>query len=116
MPSKAFGRSSRFVALILLLVSVWTSSHRQQDDDACLPIVAGDHDASKHAFVPTGTVDHEHCAVCHWMRGLKPSFASSTIISTPLAHAEGPCALAVMPYGVSASGRLPARAPPVFFL
>ena len=67
-------RSFRSVASILLLVALWGSPHRSQDDSACLPIVSGEHDASKHALGPVGPIQDEHCAICHWLRGLKPSF------------------------------------------
>lgn len=112
MSSPAFDRTSRVVALFLLLVTVWTASHRRPDDDGCLPVVAGEHDASKHAYAPPGSADHEHCAICHWMRGLKPAFASGTVASATLRPADS---LAPLPVAVqlgSALGRLPARAPP----
>jgi hypothetical protein len=50
------------------------------------------------------------------MRGLKPTFASSSIGSTLLAQADTLCVPAPMPHGTSTSGRLPARAPPLAFL
>lgn len=112
MASTAFDRTSRVVALFLLLVTVWTASHRRPDDDGCLPVVAGEHDASKHAYAPPGSSDHEHCAVCHWMRGLKPAFASSTVASAALRPADTLAPLAIADPLKQTSGRLPARAPP----
>jgi hypothetical protein len=116
MPSTAFDRSSRVIALLLLLVSVWTSSHRQLDDDACLPVLAGEHDASKHAFTAPEVENDEHCAVCHWMRALKPAFTASGIVSTALAQADRLSVLALSAPVSPSSVRLPARAPPVALL
>ena len=116
MPSTGFDRTSRVVALLLLLVSVWTSAHRQQDDDACLPMVEGEHDASQHAFAPLAPSDDEHCAVCHWARGLKPAFADTSISSTVLNASNGVSAPALQAPVAPIQGRLPARAPPALFL
>ena len=112
MPSTAFDRTSRVVAFLLLLVSLWTSSHRQQDDDACLPLMAGEHDPSKHAFAPLAPAGDEHCAVCHWMRALKPTLADRSVASTALAPIDRLAAPAIFRHAAPASGRLPARAPP----
>ena len=54
---------------ILLLLALGGSPHGSQDDSACLPMVAGEHDASQHALGPVGQIQHEHCAICHWLRG-----------------------------------------------
>jgi len=115
MPSTGFDRSSRVIALLLLLVSVWTSSHRQQDDDACVPIVAGEH-SSKHAFTAPGLEDDEHCAVCHWIRALKPAFTGSAIVSTALVQADRLSVPALSAPVSPSSVRLPARAPPATLL
>lgn len=112
MTSTAPRRSYRVVALLLLLVSVWTSSHPPQDDAACRPSVEGEHDASKHAFAPLAPADHEHCAVCHWMRGLKPAFTATTISWGTLSRAGNLAAPPVYEHAAPIGGRLPARAPP----
>ncbi len=116
MPSTAFDRTSRVVSLLLLLVSLSTSAHRQQDDDACLPMLAGEHDPSKHAFAPGDSAGDEHCAVCHWMRALKPTAAGSSIVSVALAPTDRLVWSAVCTHVSPSSGRLPARAPPVILL
>ena len=67
-------RSFRSVASILLLAgALGFAAPVAQDDSACLPMVAGEHDASKHALGPVGQIQDEHCAICHWLRGLRPS-------------------------------------------
>ena len=116
MVSTASRRVSRLVALCLLLVSTWTAAHRQQDDDACLPMLAGEHDASKHAIAPLAQVDHGHCAVCHWIRGLKPAFTDTRIASTALVLTDGFSAPDVTAHAAPVAGRLPARAPPASVL
>jgi hypothetical protein len=112
MRSTVSGRTSRAVALLLLLVSVWTSSHRQQDDDACLPVVAGEHDESKHVYTAPAAIAHEHCAVCHWARGLQPPSTGATAATTVLTTSDGLSASAEFTHAAPVSGRLPARAPP----
>lgn len=108
----AFGRSSRVIALLLLVVSVWTASHRRQDDAACLPVAAGEHDASKHAFAPLAPVEHEHCAVCHWIRGLKPEFSSAPITVAVLRPTGSLSAPSAFIHADPVAGPLAARAPP----
>ena len=104
---------SRVVAVILLLVSVWGLPHRPLDDDACLPVTEGEHDASKHVFAPlTGVEADEHCAVCHWMRGLKPTFASVARVSAPLLDSTAFAASTTVPTRAPAGAHLPPRAPP----
>jgi hypothetical protein len=67
-------RSSRSVALWLLLVSLWGLPHRAEGADACPPRGAEQHDESKHVFSSEAPDEHgEHCAVCHWLRWLKPT-------------------------------------------
>ena len=105
-------RSSRLVATLLLVVSVWQLPHRWQDDEVCAP-VAEAHDESKHVFTSAKPAAHEdHCAVCHWTRWLKPVFASTLAVATARG-ARGD----VAPYAVDTvrdpgSDRLPPRAPP----
>jgi len=116
MVSTASHRVSRLIALCLLLVSVWTAAHRQQDDDACLPMLAGEHDASKHAAAPAAATDHDHCAICHWIRGLKPAFTNSRIASAALRQTGSLATPALPIHFAPSSGRLPARAPPAGLL
>jgi hypothetical protein len=112
MGQPAFGRSYRAIASLLLLISFWGAPHRQQDDAACLPITAGEHDASNHAFAPTAPPEHDHCAVCHWMRGLKPTFVTVSATATVLDGAGALAQLTVVPHASASNTQLPARAPP----
>ena len=112
MPRTAFGRSYRIVASLLLLVSLLGAPHRQQDDDACLPVSADEHDASKHAFAPLAPVEHDHCAVCHWMRGLKPSFAAAATTVSPFDRTHDLPASTDLMHRAPCGAQLPARAPP----
>ena len=113
MVQAALRRSSRAIALVLLLVSLVGVAHRQQDDTACLPMTSGDHDASKHAFAPLAPVEHDHCAVCHWMRGLNPTFVGMAAAGAPLDSTDTLAQLPVVPYANACRAQLPARAPPV---
>lgn len=112
MTSTVLRRTNRVVALLVLLVTMWTAAHRQPDDDACLPMATGEHDASKHAFAPLGAVDHEHCAVCHWVRALKPEFRVTPAPVAVQAHGDRLTDPAVIALAAPASARIPARAPP----
>ena len=102
----------RAIASLLLLVSLWGAPHRQQDDAACLPITSGEHDASNHAFAPTAPPEHDHCAVCHWMRGLKPAFTTTATAQTPLVRAGDIAAASSVTHRAPSGAQLPARAPP----
>ena len=50
MPLAWLRRSSRAVAALVLLVSMWQLPHRGQDDDICAPAQNEAHDESKHVF------------------------------------------------------------------
>ena len=109
----AVRRSSRAIAVCLLIVSIWGFPHRAQGDDACGPLSGAQHDESKHVIGGATPADHdEHCAVCHWLRSLKPGLAgrsasgSNPTLSSPLAAVAG------SPHRDPAGGQLPARAPP----
>src|SRR5687767_10705457 len=106
------GSSTRLVASLLLLVSLWGASHRRLDDAACLPVTAGEHDESKHAFAPVAPAEHDHCAVCHWMRSVKPAFTSIAASAASLAHAGEIAAASSIAHRAPAGAQLPARAPP----
>lgn len=106
-------RSSRTVAACLVLVSLLGLPHRSQDDGACAPAGAESHDESKHVFTAADQVEHtEHCAICHWVRTLKPDSTTSALLGTQLLHgaAVGPRAPGIR--RDPAADRLPARAPP----
>lgn len=113
MSSTAFGRTSRFIALLLLLATVSTSVHWQQDDDACLPAGAERHDESKHVFASVvEQAPHDHCAICHWQRVHRPAFTQlGADIPALLAGAELFDYVDARPDQNSLQ-QLPARAPP----
>ena len=114
MRSGSLRRSSRLVATLLLLVSVWQMPHRWQDDDVCLP-VAEAHDESKHVYTAPETAAHEdHCAVCHWTRWLKPVFASTSAAATARNGRGDLLTFAGETIRDPGSDRLPPRAPPAF--
>ncbi|MBA3640193.1 MAG: hypothetical protein M3541_09490 [Acidobacteriota bacterium] len=106
-------RSSRAVAALLLLVSMWQLPHRAEDDEICAPGSAEAHDESKHVFTPVGDTAHpDHCAICHWLRSLNPGFSAT---SSPVAPADAGSRLAARASGARrdpGADCLPARAPP----
>ena len=105
-------RSFRSVASILLLLALWGSPHRSQDDSACLPMVAGEHDASQHALGPVGQIQHEHCAICHWLRGLRPSLRVTLLGSVVMRAGFGVVTDHGFLFSNTSALPLPARAPP----
>ena len=104
--------SARTVSAVLVLLSLWSLPHRSQPD-ICLPAGFEEHDESKHIYTAATPVAHEeHCALCHWMRSLKPAFASRPYIVT---GAEGGAAVVTSPSHARRSAALcqiPSRAPP----
>jgi hypothetical protein len=105
-------RSSRIVAALLLLATMWQMPHRWQDDDACAP-VAESHDESKHVYTTPEAGPHaEHCAVCHWTRLLKPVFGSTAEATTASGGRSDLLPFAAETVRDPASDRLPPRAPP----
>jgi hypothetical protein len=105
-------RTYRIVALLTLCATIWTSAHLQIDDEGCLPAVAEEHDASKHVFGPLGTFQHDHCAICHSLGGLKPDFAQTTRSDATLASVRRLMVATVFAESQPADSRIPARAPP----
>ena len=106
-------RSSRAVAACLVLVSLFGLPHRSQDDAACAPLGAESHDESKHVFTAADPVAHEdHCAICHWVRSLKPNFSATGTVRTHLLDGTAVGARAPGVRRDPAADRLPARAPP----
>ena len=106
-------RSSRAVAAIVLLVSMWQMPHRAVDDQICAPGASEAHDESKHVFTGVSETEHQdHCAICHWIRWMKPQMASRPIVArTQGAGSDlAPATAAVL--RDPSTDRLPARAPP----
>ena len=109
-------RSFRSVASFLLLLALWGSPHRSQDDPACLPMLAGEHDVSQHALGPIGPVQHEHCAICHWQRGLRPSLRVTLLGSVVMRAGSNVVADRGFFCSDTSALPLPARAPPLTLL
>ena len=106
-------RSSRIVAAVLLLVSAVGLPHRLQADDICVPPGLEEHDESKHVFTPATDADHQrHCAVCHWLRWMKPVFSPSAVSAAQQDSSSDLVQLAATSFRDPASDQLPARAPP----
>ena len=102
----------RAVAVLLLLVSVAGVPHFDKGDRACAPVVAGEHDESKHAFRQATTTEHDHCAICHWTRLLRSAFAPLPPFRTPLSTCVAIEIVDPFSHRAPALDRLPARAPP----
>ena len=105
-------RSVRTVSAVLVLLSLWSLPHRSQPD-ICLPAGFEEHDESKHVYTAASPSAHEeHCAVCHWMRTLKPAFASSPYTALGSESSSATIGHAFGLQRPSALGQLPPRAPP----
>jgi hypothetical protein len=106
-------RSSRAVAAIVLLVSMWQMPHRAVDDEICAPGAAEAHDESKHVFTTvSGTGHQDHCAICHWLRSIDPGQGQRTLTAVPVASDARFFALVSGSLRAPDSSRIPARAPP----
>ena len=113
MPLAWLRRSSRAVAAIVLLVSMWQFPHRGEDDDVCAPAQAEAHDESKHVFTGASDSAHqEHCAICHWLRSMNPGLGMGGLTAIPVQSDTRFVALASRSLRDPASSRIPARAPP----
>src|SRR5215203_3866826 len=78
-------RSSRAVAAVVLLVSMWQMPHLGQDDDICAPAQAEAHDESKHVFTTaTAAAGQEHCAICHWVRSMNLGLGMRELSAVPV--------------------------------
>ena len=109
-------RSSRALAALVLLSSLWQLPHRSQDDEICAP-VAEAHDESKHVFTAAaGAAHQDHCAICHWTRWLKPVFAAATAVTANSGSGGELAPFSSQLRRDPASDRRPARAPPSTFL
>ena len=105
-------RSVRTVSAVLVVLSLWSLPHRSQPD-ICLPAGLEAHDESKHIYTTASQGPHEdHCAVCHWMRTLKPAFASSPHAAIPSGASAAIYLQARGGQMPSALAQLPPRAPP----
>jgi hypothetical protein len=109
-------RSFRIVASLLVLLALLGAPHKQPDDAACLPSLAGEHDASQHALAPVEPAHRDHCAICHWLRGLKPSFRVTQVDKVAMHTATDVVAPRAILWSDPSATRLPARAPPLMIL
>ena len=106
-------RSARPVAALLLLVSAVGLQHRSRADDICVPAGLEAHDESKHVVTPVSEAEHQqHCAVCHWLRWMKPVFSQKAVSAAQQDSATDLILFAAQSVRDPASGQLPARAPP----
>jgi hypothetical protein len=107
-------RSSRAVAAVVLLVSMWQMPHLGQDDDICAPAQAEAHDESKHVFTtPTAAADQEHCAICHWVRSMNLGLGMRELTAVPVESDSRFLALVSHSLRDPGTNRIPARAPPI---
>ena len=106
-------RTSRAIAAILLLTSMWQLPHRSQDDEICAPAGAESHDESKHVYTDASAPAHqEHCAVCHWTRWMKPAFAPSATVAADAGTDGDFSAYSADFVRDPVASQLPPRAPP----
>lgn len=105
-------RGARTVSAVLVVLSLWSLPHRSQPD-ICLPAGLEEHDESKHVYTAASQAAHEdHCAVCHWMRSLKPAFTSSPYAAATSDSSSAVTLQARRSQRPSALRQLPPRAPP----
>lgn len=106
-------RSSRAVAAVILLASLWQLPHQVQDDEICAPAAAEAHDESKHVFTAAGATQHEdHCAICHWLRAMNPAFGGGPAAAVPDDSGRRFATCTSGTLRDCRADRLPARAPP----
>jgi hypothetical protein len=104
---------SRTIALLLLLVAASGMPHGSADDPACRVPQGEQAGQPSPAIGAETTLDHEHCAICHWTRSLRSPLVAAVGSDVPLA-----AGLMILP-GIAADRRspdtdnLPARAPPI---
>ncbi len=106
-------RSSRLIAAVVLLASIWQLPHRAEDDEICVPAATEAHDESKHIVVPAGAASHQdHCAICHWLRSIKPAFSAGPAAMLPVDSGRRLSDSTSDVPSDAGADRLPARAPP----
>ena len=105
-------RSSRAVAVLLLLASAAGGPHLDRGDRACAPTVVDEHDESKHRFATSVPSEHEHCAICHWTRLPRSPFTAIPAFQSPLAAGVAIDDRNPFEHRAPALDKLPARAPP----
>ena len=104
---------SRVIAAILLVTTMLQLPHPSLDDEACSPTAAEEHDETKHVFTSVSqTSDQDHCAICHWLRWMKPVFSPGPSVIVDLNARTDLAAGTVSGLRVPSHDRLPPRAPP----
>ena len=105
-------RSSRLIAVIILFASLWQLPHRSQDDEICAP-AAEAHDESRHIVTSPDEPAHpDHCAVCHWVRWMKPLFAAAPALTGNQGGGSDVAPVSAALQRDPSFDRRPARAPP----
>lgn len=104
--------SARTVSAVLVVLSLWSLPHLSRPD-ICIPAGFEQHDESKHVFTAASQGPHqEHCAVCHWMRSLRPTLAARPFDSTGNESGAAVFGPTTQLRRTSALTQLPPRAPP----
>lgn len=104
---------ARTVAAVLVVLSLWSLPHLSLPD-ICVPEGAEQHDESKHVFTAAPAASQtEHCAVCHWMRTLKPAFDDSERSTIRLDGSAPILIVATAARLDEVRAHIPARAPPI---
>ena len=104
-------RSSRLVAVMLLLAMFRGAVHLAQDDFACAPASGSayqQHAETDHQLVSGDQPADEHCALCHWVRTLR---APRAVLAGWVAHLAAPTLLDRAPVRVHGTPFLPQLAP-----
>ena len=105
---------ARTVAAVLVVLSLWSLPHLSLPD-ICVPEGAEHHDETKHVFTAAPEASHtEHCAICHWMRTLKPTFEDGQRSAVTLDAGAPVIVVTSRVRRDDVRVHLPARAPPVF--
>lgn len=114
MPLAWLRRSSRAVAAVVLLVSMWQLPHRADDDEICAPGTAEVHDESQHVYTGAGdSAGEDHCEVCHWLRSLNPALGGRGLAAVPAESGTPLWSRVTRGLRDPGTDRLPARAPPL---
>jgi hypothetical protein len=106
-------RSSRAIAVVLLLTSMLQFPHPSLDDELCSTPGTESHDASKHVFTADRpTAEPGHCAICHWTRWMNPVFTPGPVIVLDLGSRTDLSAARAATLRDPSTDQLPPRAPP----
>lgn len=108
----------RAVAVVLFVTTLRGLPHFAQDDLACVAVIqagaAGQPAAGLSA--DEASPHREHCAICHWTRGLRSPARTPGMAFAQAAPAHAVPAIAIVSRPVPVLDQLPARAPPAVLL